>query len=126
MQSYKKNRFIDSPYLSSSPQPSPLHPFPLYGSLQSSRLVLRENGTPHQPHHVLKLVVSVELELLVDDVAFDEVLLENGGCPTTKRCCILAIYSISYGNNHIKILIWYFSNYLSLSLYSNLCIFCTS
>ena len=87
---------------------------------------LHPDGTSHQPHHVLKFVVSVELELLVDDVAFDEVLLENGGCPTTKRCCILAIYSISYGNNHIKIVIWYFSNYLSLSLYSNLCIFCTS
>ena len=91
-----------------------------------SDLLLHPYGTPHQSYHVLKLVVSVELELLVDDVAFDEVLLENGGCPTTKRCCILAIYSISYGNNHIKIVIWYFSNYLSLSLYSNLCIFCTS
>lgn len=40
-------------------------------------IFLHTNGTPHQSHNILKLVVAVELELLVDGVAFDEVLLED-------------------------------------------------
>lgn len=84
------------------------------------------DGTSHQSHHVLKFVVSVELELLVDDVAFDEVLLENCGCPTTEGRCILTIYSISHRDNHIKIIIRNLTNDLSLTFKSNLCIFCTS
>ena len=47
-------------------------------------LFLHTNGTPHQSHNILKLVVAVELELLVDGIAFDEVLLENRVSPLTE------------------------------------------
>ena len=70
-------------------------------------LFLHTNGTPHQSHNILKLVVAVELELLVDGIAFDEVLLENRGCPTTKLYTLLTLYSITHRNYYIKIIEWY-------------------
>ena len=47
-------------------------------------LFLHTNGTPHQSYDILKLVVAVELELLVDGIAFDEVLFENRVSPLTE------------------------------------------
>ena len=64
---------------------------------------LHPDGTSHQSHHVLKFVVSVELELLVDDVAFDEVLLENGVCPLTETSTLYGFYAITYGDDNIEI-----------------------
>lgn len=37
-------------------------------------LLLQPDGTDHEAHHILQLVIAVELYLLVDDGAFDEVL----------------------------------------------------
>lgn len=78
-----------------------------------------------EPHHVLKLVISVELYLLIDDVSLYEVLLEDCCGPTTECRSIFAVHSISHGNNHIKIVVWNLTNYLSFTFNSNLCIFCT-
>ena len=38
---------------------------------------------------------------------------------------ILAIHSITYRYNHVKVIEWYIANYLSATLKTNLCIFCT-
>lgn len=70
-------------------------------------LFLHTNGTPHQSHNILKLVVAVELELLVDGVAFDEVLLENGVSPFSKSNTLFAFHTIAYRCYHLKTEILY-------------------
>ena len=86
-------------------------------------LLLHPYGTPHQSHHVLKLVVSVELELLVDDVAFDEVLLENGGCPLTETSTLYGFYAITYGDDNIEIV--HCCLIRLVLVFTHMCKFCT-
>lgn len=57
----------------------------------------------YQIRNILQLVVAVELYLLIDGIALDEVLLEDGGRPTTKLYTLLTLDSISNRDDNIKI-----------------------
>ena len=72
--------------------------------LISRDLLLQPDGACHEAHDILQLVVAVKLDLLVDGVALDEVLLEDRGSLTTKLHTLLALHSISHGDNNIKII----------------------
>ena len=86
-------------------------------------LFLHTNGTPHQSHNILKLVVAVELELLVDGIAFDEVLFENRVSPFSKSNTLFAFHTIANRCYHLKTEILYHL-ILSHSLYSTIILGC--
>ena len=91
-----------------------------------SDFLLHAHGTRHQAHHVLEFVVAVKLYLLVDGIALDEVLLEDRSSPTSERGRILTVHPIANGYYHIQVVIRNFTKNTTMSLCSNLCIFCTS
>ena len=73
-----------------------------------------------------EFVVAVKLYLLVDGIALDEVLLEDRSSPTSERGRILTVHPIANGYYHIQVVIRNFTKNTTMSLCSNLCIFCTS
>ena len=55
-------------------------------------------------HHILQFVVMVKTAL-VDGIAFDEVLFEDGGCPTAKVRTSKTFNAITNRNDYVKVVI---------------------
>ena len=88
------------------------------------RLLLQ--GSAKHLHQLSKFRKLLLAYSLVYGIALDEVLLQYVVCPLAEADAPNRVHSISYRYNHVEVVIWNGSAYLSTSLHTNLCIFCTS
>lgn len=57
----------------------------------------------YQIRNILQLVVAVELYLLIDGIALDEVLLEHGVSPLAETSALYRLNTIANRDDNIKV-----------------------
>lgn len=73
-----------------------------------------------------KTVINMLLqgdELLIDGVAFEQVLTEDVGSPNAELGTPLALDSIAHGDDYIKVVVCYLSFYGTIALLLNCQVF---